>query len=300
MKFSSYLKNHLKKKPVIYLFPTRMGGYLNGLIFLMFLLSVGYSNNLMLIFTLILFAFNLHWVIKTYLFLNVIEIESVVIEDAHARDFSKVIVYTKSGDRELSNVVLYLEDRNGGVLEIRSLVYEIDKIVGYVSFPERGVKRFSHIRLKTRMPFGLFNAWRFLAQECVAYVYPEKLTSVIPPLFLKNDKDGDISGGIKGSHDFWGLSPYMGNESKRISWKHYAHSGEVFVKDGEEYIESHVHFKMKPENLKDEFHLSQIATQLIYCSRNHIRFSFDHPVHSFKSDRGDIHVKKCLRLLAEC
>ena len=69
-----WIINQSKKKARIYIMPTRMGGYLNGLIFLMFLLSVGYSNNLLLIFTLFLFGLNLICCIHTHYHLNALKI----------------------------------------------------------------------------------------------------------------------------------------------------------------------------------------------------------------------------------
>src|SRR5215212_6754965 len=80
----AWLEKQFQKQERIYILPTRMGGYLNGLIFLMFLLSVGYNNNLLLIFTLFLFGLNLIWVIQTHFHLHALKIETLIIDEGHA------------------------------------------------------------------------------------------------------------------------------------------------------------------------------------------------------------------------
>lgn len=80
----TWFKQQLRKRTRVYILPTRMGGYLNGLIFLMILLSIGYSNNLLLIFTLVLFSFNLIWIIQTHFNLNQLRLARMKIADGYA------------------------------------------------------------------------------------------------------------------------------------------------------------------------------------------------------------------------
>ena len=75
----------MRSRTRVYIFPTRMGGYAIGLISLMFLLSIGYSNNLLLIFTITLFGLNLLWVVNSHFHLARLSPGQVYVEDGHSK-----------------------------------------------------------------------------------------------------------------------------------------------------------------------------------------------------------------------
>ncbi len=271
--------------------PTRMGGYLNGLIFLMFLLSVGYGNNLLLIFTLFLFGFNILWLIQTHFYLHRFKGLSVSIEDGFAKEDVLVQISWDDYAEGTSNLELCLEtDRNS-----------IPVTQGLCRFPLRGIWNISHLKVATVMPYGLYRAWRYLPlHEIKAFVYPEKLKDV-PPLDIKSQIDeGDLAAQEKGLHDFWGMGPYQGEELRRISWKHYARLGTLVVKEGERFSTSKINFRYYPELPDKELQLSRLATQMLYCHKNEIHFSLNTGTFKRDSGRGQNHLKECLRELSKC
>ena len=286
MKFQSWIKQQFKKKARIYILPTKMGGYLNGLIFLMFLLSVGYSNNLLLIFTLFLFGLNLIWVIQTHFHLHGLKFDDIQVADNHAQSTTAVTIHWKKTPHGPYAWKLKLDD-----LPIHSSFDNTEKSQGNVILPKRGVYQFQHLRVDTEMPFGLYRAWIYFPVNVRVYAYPakQKEPGVLPA--IPSQLEGETSTLKKGPHDVWNIGPYQGDESRKISWKHYARSGELVVKEGEELLESEVQFFLKTS---DEWQLSQIATQLVYCSERNIPFSLI-------TTHGTEHqLKKCLQELAKC
>lgn len=291
MKIKAWFKKQTKKKARIYILPTRMGGYLNGLIFLMFLLSLGYSNNLLLIFTLILFGFNLLWVIQTHYYLHALRPDTVMIHDSFAGENAVVEISWKSTPDGPHQWEISLESD--------AETFRLGR-TGLVTFPKRGVWDFFHLQLRTDMPFGLYRAWIYLPIKTRAYVYPEKL-KVSPPIqVLPSQNEGDISSLLKGPDDYLNLSSYQGEESRKIYWKHYARSGELLVKEGEELKAPEIRFHLSSENKDKEWELSKMATQMVQCLKAETPFMLETPRLKTKHDKSERHLKECLRELSQC
>lgn len=284
-----------KKKARIYIMPTRMGGYLNGLIFLMFLLSVGYSNNLLLIFTLFLFGLNLIWVIQTHFHLHALKLESISLADGFAQEKSLVSVFwKKSPDVPHKWNLRLFNDKSD--LKLTSIDNSKTKSLTEIVFPKRGVWRFQHLRVSTEMPFGLYKAWIYFPVEVKAYAYPAKLKDSPPINLESNMNDGEHATSRPGPHDVWNLGPYQGEESRRISWKHYARTGELVVKEGEEFSNQVVHFSLPRSMDNKEYILSKLATQMVQCSKTDVPFSFENKSASLTAK----HLTDCLRELSQC
>lgn len=299
MKYPRWVLTHIKKKPRIYIMPTKMGGYLNGLIFLMFLLAVGYNNNLLLIFTLFLFGFNLIWVIQTHYHLHALKVSSVSIEDNHANEPQLVTVQWKKSPGAPVEWQVYLETKYDSY-PLAMFSHDEKSSVGEVKLLKRGIWHFAHIKVASEKPFGLYRSWVYLPVEARAFVYPERLKdvpSVMPKDFFS---EGDSASSKKGPHDVSNLSPYQGESSKFISWKHYARSGDLVVKEGEELSQSLIHFRLNPEHPQIEFILSQIATQMVLCANNSVSFTYEGPQIKLGPGSDGRYLAECLRELASC
>jgi uncharacterized protein (DUF58 family) len=294
MKLHPWILKQFKKKSRIYIMPTKMGGYLNGLIFLMFLLSVGYSNNLLLIFTLFLFGLNLIWVIQTHFHLLALKVESVLIQDNFAREKTFVDLHWKKSPRGPYQWQLSLESKDESYA-VESVTDSENHSVGQIIFSKRGVYKFPHLKVKTAMPFGLYQAWAYYPITAEAYVYPERLKHAPAVNFNASFDEGDIPSLKVGPHDIWNLGPYQGGESRKINWKHYARSGELVVKEGEELTKSEVLFKLLSLGENKEYILSEMATQMVLCARQETFFSLETPHKKRVSG-----LSACLRELTQC
>jgi uncharacterized protein (DUF58 family) len=290
-----WLLRQLKKKARIYIMPTRMGGYLNGLIFLMFLLSVGYSNNLLLIFTLFLFGLNLIWVIQTHFHLHALKHDSIQIEDGHAGENMLITINWKKVPEGPHKWELQIDDT-----KIKGLEDTEKNSVGQMNFPKRGVLNFYYLKIKSEMPFGLYTSWIYFPIRIRAWVYPAKLKNaqIIPS--RSSQDNGEHSSLRSGPHDVWNLGPYQGEESRKISWKHYARSGELVVKEGEELTNPVIHFRVSSHLENKELYLSTLTTQMVQCTQSEIPFDLETPEKKISVGMGQKHLTDCLRELSQC
>jgi uncharacterized protein (DUF58 family) len=265
----------IKEGGKVYIRPTRMGGYLNGLIFLMFLLAVGYSNNLLLIFTLILFGMNLLWVIQTHFHLKQFQIDRLEIEDGHVGEpvgFIALWKFLPNGPKKIS---LKLEC-DKATTKLRVLDQNDHETKGEAVWHQRGVLNWKYLLISSDRPFGLYRTFRYLKVQGVTHVYPAISAGYLTAPLKGAGLEGDVMTHLNGSGDFKDLFPYSGHESRKISWKHYARTSELFIKEGEDLKSPLAEFEWKPvEGMDKEKSLSDLATQMVFCYRGSIPFTFE-------------------------
>jgi uncharacterized protein (DUF58 family) len=290
----NWIKRQFRKKARVYILPTKMGGYLIGLIFLMFLLSIGYSNNLLLIFTLFLFAFNLMWLIQTHFHLYRLKIGEVSIPSVHAGDKSHVQILWKSLPQGPWDWNFKLESAE------ETFFCECPQDLEYgsgadVTLTKRGVITWEFLKVMSTRPFGLYQTWIYFPLSQKSFAYPT-LHKIIDLSLSGMEFEGEVSTNRKGFDDFHGLTSYENNESRRISWKHYARSGELLIKEGEEkklsVLELEVNHSIAPEH--KEFHLSHLASQIVECQRLDLAYSLKVNGVAYRK------LQDCMRELALC
>lgn len=295
-----WIRSQFRKKTRVYIFPTRMGGYLNGLLFLMFLLAIGYSNNLLLIFTIFLLGLNLIWLIQTHFHLYHLRLENIQINPGHAKEsiFAKVNwAKTPNGPLDWEVRIETLDSQ----FPLKTLVDQISFSHAEIILPRRGLYQWRYLRVSTDKPFGLYRTWIY---------YPLTDESIIfPPLLPRQSLElsaqlleGESETNLRGYEDFRSLGTYDQSDSRKISWKHYARTGELLIKEGFTPISSILNLKFDLKEFQDneEYHLSWLATQMVESYHLGIPFSFDFKGKFFPPRHDAFHLELCLRELSLC
>jgi uncharacterized protein (DUF58 family) len=299
MKIREWIRQQFRNKPRIYIFPTNMGGYLLGLIFLMLMLSIGYNNNLLLIFTLFLFTFNLVWLLQTYSHLKKLKVKNIKINPGHAKKTTIVNIGWEVRPKDPCRWNIDLEsDLN--VFTLKNLSDSEFLYQGEILLNERGLKKWNYLKISSDRPFGLYYVWIYLPINIETITYPALLKS-IHSLYLPSTGEGEISSFKRGDGDYFSFMPYAFNESRKISWKHYASTGELLIKEGTREISEKLDIKFSPptDNSSKEYYLSQLATQMIECQRQGITINFITNEDSIELE-GPHQLQQCLRILALC
>ncbi|MES2525714.1 MAG: DUF58 domain-containing protein [Bdellovibrionota bacterium] len=290
----------MRSRTRVYIFPTRMGGYAIGLISLMFLLSIGYSNNLLLIFTITLFGLNLLWVVNSHFHLARLSPGQVFVEDGHMKTPIAATFRWKKwprGNLDWTMTLIGEKDRT----DVKILGEEEGRTIGEVTLPSRGLYHWTHLLVKTDRPFGLYRTWIYFKIDVSAHAYPTLMKEMPLPSPEILEREGTITGEKKGDDGLRGLAHYQGEGSKRISWKHYAKSGDLLVKEGEELKTNLMRIRLQlPDDKKmREAHLSKLATLMVYCYRQEIPFVFMGEKEKGPGAHLEL-LKDCLRELSLC
>jgi uncharacterized protein (DUF58 family) len=165
----------------------------------------------------------------------------------------------------------------------------------------RGRRPCPRIRIGTRYPFGLWEAWAYLTPSLSAIVYPTPEADP-PPLPLGGGGDLSESAAlIAGGDDFGGVRPYQPGDPRRaIAWKLAARSDELTVRlfesnAGEEIV---LDFDAMPSSLGIEARLSRLTSWVLMAEAANLRYGLMLPGAALLPGSGARHRERCLETLA--
>jgi uncharacterized protein (DUF58 family) len=163
----------------------------------------------------------------------------------------------------------------------------------------RGRRRCPRVRIQTRFPFGLWQAWAYVYPALTAVVYPRPEDDA-PPL------PAAIGGGDEGmglavtGEDFAGIRPYQnGDPQKMIAWKLAARSDDLSVKlfESDAGGELLLDFSALPA-LDDEGRLARLARWILVADAAQMRYGLRLPSLEINPGHGHEHRERCLTALA--
>lgn len=163
----------------------------------------------------------------------------------------------------------------------------------------RGTQPCPVIRISTRYPFGLFEAWAWLYPERELMVYPTpaaQLATALPAASADLEHAGES---LRGSDEFVGLRvPVPGESPARMAWKALARSGQLLAKDFRSGAGSNW-FDWDALNGKDtETRLSLLTRMILDANAAGGTWGLRLPGIELLPDNGREHFHRCLRTLA--
>jgi len=163
----------------------------------------------------------------------------------------------------------------------------------------RGTLPCPEIRISTRYPFGLFEAWAWLYPDRELMVYPQpaaELATALPAQAADVEHKGDT---LRGSDEFVGLRiPVPGESPARIAWKAVARTGQLLAKDFRSGAGSSW-FDWDALNTTDtEARLSLLSRLVLDADTDGRSYGLRLPGIELPPDNGREHFHRCLRTLA--
>jgi uncharacterized protein (DUF58 family) len=155
------------------------------------------------------------------------------------------------------------------------------------------------IRISSRYPFGLFEAWAWLYPERELMVYPTpaaRLATGLPAASADLEHAGE---NLHGSDEFVGLRvPLPGESPARMAWKTLARSGELLAKDFRSGAGSSW-FDWDALGTQDtETRLSLLTRMIIDADAAGQAYGLRLPGVELPPANGREHFHRCLRTLA--
>ena len=165
----------------------------------------------------------------------------------------------------------------------------------------RGRRACPRVRISTRFPFGLWEAWAYASPQMTTVVYPTPETDA-PPLPLGDGGDNEMANGVVAGHDdFAGVRPYRaGDPLKSIAWRLAARNDELSVKlfessAGEETV---LDFDTLFPKLPVEQCLSRLTRWVLMADAAGLRYSLNLPGNHVPTAAGPAQRARCLEALA--
>lgn len=157
------------------------------------------------------------------------------------------------------------------------------------------------LRIETRFPFGLWQAWAYYTPPLVANVYPAPERDA-PPLPATATAGAEQETGLVVSGDeFAGVRPYQtGDSLRRVAWRLAARSDELTVKLFEAYARGEVDldFALLPAALTDEQKLARLCRWVLMAEAAQMRYRLLLPGVAIDLGLGPEQRERCLTALA--
>lgn len=198
-------------RPKIKLKPTTMGWYFTALVVILILLSISYSNNLLLIFSLLFLSLGIIWITESFFHNKGIASFRPEVRDIFADERPS---FRLPENTEFS---FYNEGHEINLREHLS----------------RGIVKIDTIMARTTRPFGLFEFSESRSLDIEFHVYPARIKSHQLPLGGNAEEMAGDNFSHLHKEDLTGLSRYQDGNNSRIHWKYFAKTHELVMKEME-------------------------------------------------------------------
>lgn len=297
----------------IYILPTRTGLVFWLIVFVLLVGSINFSLQLGYLLTFTIVSMAIVSMYDTHRNLSGLTLRGQSAEPVHAGDvasFELTISNPFPTDRYALNFNFMLPARRkvpGDQLEepmpgtwVDVPAASVRRIGIGLPTRRRGRRPCPRIRLSTRYPFGLWEAWSYLRPDLSAVIYPAPEVDA-PPLPPGREGMGESSGVAAGGDEFSGVRPYRpGDPQKMIAWRLAARSDELSVKffestgDGDVWLD----FDALPASLNGEQRISRLAGWVLMAEAAGLSYALELPVRRIDLGRGHEHCERCLEALA--
>ena len=213
----------------IYILPTRYGVIFAGVLYVMLMGSINYSNSMGFMLTFLLTGIALIGMLYTYRNLAPLKLTAGHPKSVFAGDHAEFLIIVQSAHgRAIYRISIGLDQKQTNIIDIPK--DDIAKTHVLMLAKKRGLMPLGRIRVQTNFPLGWFRSWSWVAVSAETLVYPKPIGSRRLPI---KDKlgDGRKMAQTRGYEDFAGIRRYQPSDSPtHIAWKALARGHDVLTK----------------------------------------------------------------------
>ncbi|MGO3785617.1 MAG: DUF58 domain-containing protein [Pseudoalteromonas prydzensis] len=301
--FSLLLKNKHNTEQLtlthntIYILPSKLGSSFLLITALNFILAVNYQNNLILVMAYLMLV-----VMIFSLLLGYNNVKGLTVSyKKHIASYTPSCAQLQlqlSNDKTCHSLQFIYENK---LLTTIDEVTAPSQLVSLdLPLKKRGEYPLKRLKIISRYPFGLVSTWSYMQLTHSVFVYPQQLKPVqqANQHFNQSMNDGEHKN-THGSDEFDGLIPHqVGMNMKRVSWKHYAKTQQLMVKEFVTYSAQSVFFDFNQLQGNTESRLQQLSYLISNACQQGTPYGLQLEAQLFDVDEGKQHCKKCLEALS--
>lgn len=282
----------------VYILPTRLGLTLGVVLFTMLLGALNYSNNMGFALAFVLCAVSIASLHQCQRNLAGLELRLAACPPAFAGEpLQCTLRMANPGPGARWQVAAGPVSADGATLDIPA--GEAVSVNLLLPTTRRGLLPCPGIRVSTRYPLGLVEAWGWLYpdRELVVYPRPAEGAAGATPAAAGDLAEGGAS--LRGTEEFVGLcQPLPGESPSRFAWKTLARGGPLLAKDyrsgaAPTWLDWHQLRESDPEA-----RLSRLARLALDAEQSGRPYGLRLPGVEIPPATGQAHLHRCLRLLA--
>lgn len=286
----------------IFIFPSYFGFSYLFVLVLLFLLGTNYQNNLILLLCFMLASVFITTMLHSYFNLSGLEISLKKPAEGFCGDKAEVLITCKANNERISFTANF-EQPDALNTKADAVLNNIVAVPLYLK--QRGQFKAPRLKLISKYPFGLFNAWTKVDLSVAVIAYPKKLSP--PEAWLKqfdtvksNVTSQEGNAVAHGTEDFYQLNQYQqGQPLSQVAWKQAAKGKGLLSKGYIDQISSERYLtltEMPATNI--EVKLSYLSFLVDKLSNEGSAFGLDLLGERISSNHGSAHRKLCLNALA--
>lgn len=297
----------------VYILPTRAGAVFGAAMVVLLVGSINYQLQLGFLLTFLVTSMALVGMYHTHRNLARVTLRAQRADNVFAGDLASFEVLVDNPTPEARHALHFgfalrikrKDERKRGLRELPGTWVDVPasgNSVARLGLPTRRRGRLTcpRLRIETRFPFGLWQAWAYYAPPLSVVVYP-KPEEEAPPLPLAGGA-GREGAGVSGSgDDFAGVRPYQpGDPQKMIAWRLAARSDDLSVKLFESPAGSELllDFDTLPAGLGIEHRLERLARWIVMAEAAQLRYALKLAGAQIDLGSGPDHRERCLTALA--
>ncbi|RMG58036.1 MAG: DUF58 domain-containing protein [Gammaproteobacteria bacterium] len=283
----------------IYILPTRFGTLYLAVCLLMLLAAMHYSNSMIFLLTFLLIGLFTNGMWQTHGQLLGLRIASHGARPVHAGQ-TLHLQLELSNDSTQPRPALQLAARDQPAVSVDLPASSTLQASVPIRTRQRGLLTIDRLRISSRFPLGLFEAWSWFRFDQRLLVYPAPILRPLPGQG-QGGRDGRSSPDtVAGDEDFDRLRAYHpGDPASRIAWKRSAADGGLLSKQFEQPRRRTLWLDWDAAPATDpEQKLSILAGWVIQADRAGLRYGLRLPGKTLPPGTGTRHRHLCLEALA--
>ncbi len=303
---TALLKNKHKKNSItlkhntIYVLPSTLGVYFSVVASLNFVMGINYQNNLILFMAYLMFVIIIFALLLGYSNARGLTVSFKYAIDSFAPQTPQLVWQIAADDPCQSITLSYPKDLKNACY-ITRVKNEVIKCQLSLPYTKRGCYKLKPIKIASNYPFGLVSVWSYIQPNKAVYVYPSiiKTTNQKHQNLVANNTDEGTEK-HKGDDEFESLIthlPEMGLQ--RISWKHYAKTQQLLVKQFSDFKSADAQFDFNLVTGDTEQRLGQLCFLVCQAFESDINYSLKLPNKLITSNSGKLHHQRCLQALSQ-
>lgn len=235
MKIKQRVLNYSYKKNNVYIIPSRMGFRFLVINFALFIISMVYTNNLALLITFFMVTYFILQMFNSHKIINDLKLHKVDLSnDFSNANHTLITKFTEYQNEETLDLIhCNLVWNQGQQLKAKNEACLSQKALKLKLLPlTRGRYDLDYIKFYTLGVSRLFYVWRYFPLKQNLYIYPEKEKAHSINSSHTFDK-GERSLSEQEFQEYIRYTPSL--PSKRIDWKIFAKSAQLYAKKYEIY-----------------------------------------------------------------
>lgn len=303
---TALLKNKHKKNSItlkhntIYVLPSTLGVYFSVVASLNFVMGINYQNNLILFMAYLMFVIIIFALLLGYSNARSLTVSFKYAIDSFAPQTPQLVWQIEADDPCQSITLSYPKDLKNACY-ITRVKNEVIKCQLSLPYTKRGCYKLKPIKIASNYPFGLVSVWSYIQPNKAVYVYPSiiKTTNQKHQNLVANNTDEGTEK-HKGDDEFESLIthlPEMGLH--RISWKHYAKTQQLLVKQFSDFKSADAQFDFNLVTGDTEQRLGQLCFLVCQAFESDINYSLKLPNKLITTNSGKLHHQRCLQALSQ-